>query len=85
MPQKSKIFFFLAILFLFGFIAMTFSSRHDIAGWLLVGFFLAIALGILHLEVNRAGHKIIHLGDARTRTRPVGLTRECLHTTTSLP
>jgi BASS family bile acid:Na+ symporter len=49
----ARLFFLLAGIFLIGYIAATFQEAHEYAGWLLMVFFLLVALGFRSYELLR--------------------------------
>lgn len=49
--STSKVLFFFAGFFLIGYIGATAYQAHDYAGWLLMGFFLTMAIGFRHYEL----------------------------------
>src|SRR5688500_12700144 len=49
--STSKVLFFLAGFFLIGYIGATVYHAHEYAGWLLMGFFLVMAIGFRRYEL----------------------------------
>lgn len=49
--QKLPVTFFLAVVFLIAYIVVSIASLHDLAGWLLVGFFVSVAITFRSYEL----------------------------------